>query len=262
MLSTTNCHGCKPFPNTASTNGRLPSTLEPLIGMPNWVLWKWEQKGDKWTKVPYRAKQPDVKASSTNPRTWSSFDIAVAAEHRADGIGFMLLNSGIGAFDVDDCRTPDTGVLHEWAIALDQRAGTYAEATVSGTGIRIIGLATGDKVHRKQMVSAPVSCETYRKAERFIVMTGNALGEPRALVNIDSLIDEVVAELDGAAKKKRTNGNGAAGHASGKGQSAVPPKLIELIADTKAAASRPHVLPGCGLAAQAGLAARRHGRLV
>ena len=77
----------------------------------------------------------------TNPRTWSSFDIAVAAEHRADGIGFMLLNSGIGAFDVDDCRTPDTGVLHEWAIALDQRAGTYAEATVSGTGIRIIGLA-------------------------------------------------------------------------------------------------------------------------
>jgi hypothetical protein len=236
VLSTTNCHGCKPdpvsFPNTASTNGRLPSALEPLIAMPNWVLWKWEQKGDKQTKVPYRAKQPDVKASSTDPRTWSSFNVAVAAEHHADGIGFMLLNSGIGAFDVDDCRSPDTGVLHDWAVALDQRASTYSEATVSGTGIRIIGLASGDKVHRKQKVSAPVSCETYRKAERFIVMTGDTLGEPRALANIDSLIDEVVAELDGAGKKKRTS-NGAAGHASGKAPGA-PPKLIELITDTKA----------------------------
>ena len=55
MLSTSKCHGCQPdpvsFPNTTSTNGRLPSALEPLTAERRWVLWRWEEKkGGKKTK--------------------------------------------------------------------------------------------------------------------------------------------------------------------------------------------------------------------
>ena len=33
----------------------LPNALASLIGLPHWVLWRWEktEKG-KWTKVPYQ----------------------------------------------------------------------------------------------------------------------------------------------------------------------------------------------------------------
>jgi hypothetical protein len=182
------------------------------MAMPNWVLWRWEEKkdGSGKTKVPYRAKQPDVKASSTNPATWSSFDVAVAAEHLADGIGFMLLGSGFAAFDIDDCRNAETGTIHPWGMKLVVRAASYTEITVSGTGLRIIGYGSGEKVHRKQQVGADgIGCESFRDAERFIVMTGNVLSDaPLTLANIDAVMDEVVAELDGAARKH--NGRGTA----------------------------------------------------
>jgi primase-polymerase (primpol)-like protein len=37
---------------------------------------------------------------------------------RADGIGFMLHDSGYAAFDIDDCRDPDTGEIAKWAQSL------------------------------------------------------------------------------------------------------------------------------------------------
>jgi primase-polymerase (primpol)-like protein len=59
---------------------RLPPALAPLVAMPHWVLWRWETKKDgKRTKVPYQAKRPGTKASSTDPRTWSDYATAVAA---------------------------------------------------------------------------------------------------------------------------------------------------------------------------------------
>jgi hypothetical protein len=176
-----------------------------LTAEKRWVIWKWEtnKKGGR-TKVPYRAKHPHTKAKSTNPATWSDYATAVAAAAaHADGIGFCLLGSGFAAFDLDDCRDPATGTIHPWAAALVKRAASYTEITVSGTGLRIIGYGDGPKVHRKLNVIDDVTVEPYRQAERYIVMTGDALGEPRELANIDTVIDEVVAELDGAASKDR-----------------------------------------------------------
>ena len=203
VLSTSKCHGCKPdpvsFPNTTSTNGRLPSALAPLIAQPRWVLWRWKpDKKGKLTKPPYKAAAPSEYASSTDPETWSDFATAVAAERHADGIGYCLLNSDISAFDIDDCISA-TGNLHPWAMELVKRAASYTEITTSGTGLRIIGYGSGHEVHRKQTVVDGVSLEAYRKAKRFIVMTGNVLpGTPAVLANIDAVMDAVVAELDGA----------------------------------------------------------------
>ena len=183
---------------------RLPLALEPLIALPNWLIWRWEGAEEKPTKVPYQSKHPNIKASSTAPKTWSNFASAIASEKKADGIGFCLFETEIGAFDIDDCRDPTTREIDPWALKLVKKAASYTEITISGTGLRIIGRAAGPKIYCKQKVKAAngVTVEIYRKAERYIVMTGNALPEaPAVLADLDTIMDEVFAELDGSAKQ-------------------------------------------------------------
>jgi hypothetical protein len=75
------------------------------------------------------------------------------------------------------------------------------EVTVSGTGLRIIGRATGCKIHRKQAVTNFLALEAYRRAERYIVITGDVLpGSPAVLADLDEIMDAVVAELDAGVK--------------------------------------------------------------
>ena len=84
-------------------------------------------------------------------------------------------------------------------MAIVDRATSYTEMTVSGTGLRVIGYGTGPKVHRKQKLpGSAVEVESYRNAERYIVITGNPLPETWPhMADIDDVIDAVVAELDG-----------------------------------------------------------------
>jgi hypothetical protein len=166
------------------------------------LVWKWEmkKKGDeeKPTKVPYQARNPKRQAKSNQPKTWATYAQACEAyEHEdyLDGIGFVLTNTDIAAFDIDDCRDPSTGEIHAWAWALVQKANSYTEITVSGTGLRIIGTGTGFAVHRKLKVKDGVTCEPYRKATRYLVMTGNQIGTA-GLANIDVVINETLEELD------------------------------------------------------------------
>lgn len=178
----------------------LPEVLAPLKALPRWMVWRWEQpkKAAKRTKVPY---QPNGrKASSIDPKTWCSFEDAVRAAHRYDGIGFALLDSNYGAFDIDDCRDPESGVVHPWAIDLVQKAGSYTEVTPSSTGLRILGYAESPYVSRKLPVMDGVTCELYRKAKRYITISGNVYHDA-PLANIDNHIDSVLAELD--TKKER-----------------------------------------------------------
>src|SRR5262245_22331381 len=100
------------FSGFAAT-GKAPTALAPLTALPRWVLWQKKTIKGKPTKVPY---QPDgTKASSTDPTTWCDFKTAMGAVNGYDGIGFVLTNSNIAAFDIDDCRNATTGVVHPWA---------------------------------------------------------------------------------------------------------------------------------------------------
>jgi putative DNA primase/helicase len=185
---------------------QLPAALVPLTTKPNWVLWKWEKKKSKWTKPPY---QPNGKhAQNNNPETWSNYTAVCAVATKYSGIGFSLTNTDVAAFDIDGCRDPKTGTIAAWATALVERCNSYTEITPSGTGLRIIGLATGEAVvHRKLPVSEGITVEPYRRATRYITITGNPLPEfDIALSNIDAHIDAVVAELD-SKKKKKQNGS-------------------------------------------------------
>jgi predicted P-loop ATPase len=189
-------------------SAELPRALDALIKQEHWVIWRWGVRNGKKTKVPYQPANPKRMASSTDPSTWSTYEVAVAAarETKADGIGFCLLDSDIGAFDLDDCRDKETGVVATWAQELVARTGSYAEVTVSGTGLRIIGRASGEKIHRKQKVPGAngATLETYRKAERYIVITGDMLeGIEAGLADLDAVMDEVVTELDAEEKQSK-----------------------------------------------------------
>src|SRR5262249_46233993 len=148
-------------------------------------------------KVPYQAAHPSRNAKIDDPSTWGDYgtSAAVVSAGNADGVGFVLSDSEYCAFDVDNCRDPGTGEVHPWAQGLINRAGSYVEVTPSKAGLRIIGTGDGAAVHRKLDVGDGVSVEVYRKATRYITVTGDALaGSPSTIANVDALIDEVLVE--------------------------------------------------------------------
>jgi Virulence-associated protein E len=191
----------------------LPPALAPYAAQSRWVVWRLETtKKGRATKPPYQPRDPRKHASSRDPKTWTDFATALAVytAGQADGVGLCLLGSDLAAFDLDDCRNASTGEIEPAARRLIERAASYVEITPSGTGLRIIVLGTGPKVHKKQAVpgaSNGMTIETYRSCERFITVTGNALpGAAAQLAYGDTLIDEVVAKLDAAKKKAKSQG--------------------------------------------------------
>jgi hypothetical protein len=183
----------------------LPPALDRLVSLPNWVCWKWkwEQpkggKDGKWDKPPYMSESPGMMAETNRKSTWSSHDLACTALESGyvNGIGFVLRGTDICAFDIDDCRNPKTGEIDPIARSLVDRANSYTEITVSGTGLRIIGIGSDRYMNRKQKIDgSEVSIESYRNCERYITVSGIVLdGTSPQLANIDALIDEIVLEL-------------------------------------------------------------------
>ena len=77
------------------------STIPPeLVERSRWVVWRGK-------KVPYNASAPSMMASSTDPDTWSTFDLACTTyeEGGFSGIGFALNGDGIVGVDLDKCIT-------------------------------------------------------------------------------------------------------------------------------------------------------------
>lgn len=164
----------------------LPKALKPLIEQDRWVIWNYV----RGRKVPFQARRPDRCASTRRPSTWATFFEA----RKAGKVGFVLLGSGIGALDLDDCRNSKTGRIDEWAKRLVDRSESYCEVTPSGKGLRIIGFAKGPSVQRAVRKGAG-QLEIYRDCPRYITVTGDQLGTCRRLNNIDWLINELTGFL-------------------------------------------------------------------
>jgi hypothetical protein len=191
-------------PNRIATNlENFPLALAPLCQIAHWVLWRWELRKGVWTKPPYMAANPRRKAKNNDPATWSTYQTAAAAAKAADGVGFALLDTPFAAVDLDHCIDIDTGAIDPWAKAwVDAANGAYVEATPSGEGLRIIGLGSGDKLHRKWKVEGTregAAIEIYRGCERYITITGAQLGECKELAPLD-LLEKIQAHYDGTGK--------------------------------------------------------------
>lgn len=232
----------KPVTHAYDLRQHLPPALAPLRDQRRFVVWKWElDKNGEWTKPPYRAHSPKYKASTTNPKTWGTFEQACRAVEagEADGVGFCLLGTDVSAFDIDDCRDSVTGAIHPVAKALVDRAGSYSEVTVSGTGLRIIGTGSDRHMHTKKtkVNGSAVSIEAYRNCERYITLSGLQLDDtPQRMNDIDALIDDVVAELGGVPSHDNIMTNDvAAANDNFEGlyyiEARFPDELIDLIRD-------------------------------
>lgn len=106
-----------------------------------WMLWRIEMRDGRATKVPYIASRPAERASSTDPATWTDYLTALAAyeDGKADGIGFALGDGWVG-LDRDHCISE--GEIDGEGQAMLEEIETYAEYSVSGTGIHLIARGT------------------------------------------------------------------------------------------------------------------------
>jgi len=181
----------------------LPWALQPLTAQDRWVVWPWELRttkggNQKWTKPPRQARDPDRNARSNDPLTWGSYADAVTAvaAGKADGIGYMLQGSDIGAIDLDHCVDSENGKLVPWAERLQNEAlGAYREITVSGRGLRILGKVNGPETHRKFTFDRKTGAgiELYRNTARYITISGLEMGGPcTELPPLDEFIDRLL----------------------------------------------------------------------
>lgn len=230
-----------PLPAQGTKFPTLPPALDGMKAERRWLVWRWEKdwKTGRPTKRPYEAARPDRLAKSNSPKTWGTFEDALAAYEtgKVHGIGYALADGDLGMFDLDHCRDRETGAISEWAQEQVRRTASYAEVTTSGTGLRIIGRATGPKVHRNQAVPGADGgrIETYRGCERYVVVTGDHLpGSAETLAEIDAEIDATVAWLDEAAQERRSKGRKAKAEAPRRDdgpRSDLPTELERMIRD-------------------------------
>ncbi len=140
--------------------------------LPNWMLWKYQQRGGKWTKVPYQAN--GKAADSTDSSTWASFEDALFSYELGDfdGLGFAIGDSGLTCIDIDH--------ISDWDMPrslTDLKDSTYSEVSPSGDGLHLwmrVKKPNG-KCKSSKFYSSQV--EVYN-SDRYITMTGNsAAGE-------------------------------------------------------------------------------------
>jgi len=141
-----------------------------------WLVWKREQRGAKVTKVPYRARRPDVRASATDPATWAPYSDAVRAARRpdVDGIGFVFTEGDpyVGV-DFDACVRD--GVVDPAAQAEVTRLDSWTELSQSGTGLHVIARAVlVDGRHSGPASAWGGKIELYDRG-RFFALTGQLL---------------------------------------------------------------------------------------
>ncbi len=111
-------------------------------------------------------------------------------------------DDGIVFIDLDDVRDPETGVLHKVAIGFLELANSYAQTSVSGTGIHIflegklpddVTAIQSELPEDDQFPDAEI--EVYDH-DRLIAMTGDQIEDTPDVVNRnDKLLGEVVEEF-------------------------------------------------------------------
>jgi primase-polymerase (primpol)-like protein len=198
-----------PGPKPAALPVVPDAVPEALRRLDRWVLWGWRLRGGDWTKPPLTATLRP--ASSTDPATWTTFAMAVAAYERhrgqgADGIGLALnlpaeaqprLDPCIPVgIDLDKVRDPETGELQPWAAGVVRSLGTYAEASPSGRGVRAFAFATLPPEGRKR---GPV--ELYERG-RYLTVTGRQIdGTPATVEGRQAAVADLHAAVFGAPRQ-------------------------------------------------------------
>jgi Primase C terminal 1 (PriCT-1) len=120
-----------------SSGFRVPDDLSEYD---QWVLWRYEARQGKRTKVPYQVNGKP--ASSTNRCTWTTFEeartVLVRNPRRYAGVGFVFTTEdNLAGLDLDD-SLDEHGRLKAWAREIAGHfSDTYAEVSPSSRGLKI-----------------------------------------------------------------------------------------------------------------------------
>jgi primase-polymerase (primpol)-like protein len=123
---------------TAVNYSNIPQEIQLLN---QWVVWRFEERNGKLTKVPYMCDGSGKPAKSTDPNTWASCNNArlmmMAAATKYDGVGFVVTadDQYIGV-DLDHVINTE-GNIEPWAIDVLNTLNSYTEVTPSGDGLRV-----------------------------------------------------------------------------------------------------------------------------
>lgn len=170
---------CRMASHRATKNNPLPVELTTRD--------RWVRRSS--TKVPLTSA--GMAASSTDPRTWSSYKGA-AASAVGVGTGFVLSDvDDVVCIDLDHCLNPLTGRLAPWAAAIVCDAGaTYVEVSPSGDGLHIWGRA--DVRHGRRIRRPDGTAVEIYGTGRYIAMTGRRHGSsPSILADLSSVITQL-----------------------------------------------------------------------
>lgn len=140
------------------------------------------------SKVPMKAFDNEA-ASSTNPGTWATFDVANDAVSKGfyDYCGFVFNDNGYVGIDIDTGYDED-GFLSELAADIIGKCKSYTEKSKSGRGFHII--LRGELPFKGKNNLAGV--EIYKSA-RYFIMTGDTLLH-NTIVEDQEAIDYVISK--------------------------------------------------------------------
>jgi len=90
-------------------------------------------------KIPFNVKTGQM--DKNNPAEWATFEEALSAAGKYDGIGYRFNNDGIVGIDIDTCINPETGEISDEALHIINTINSYAEISPSGYGVHIFAKA-------------------------------------------------------------------------------------------------------------------------
>lgn len=162
-------------PTIRPFNGdNIPDTLK---ANPRWAPWRavWNEKRQKFDKIPAHAKAPYYGISTAKPERWYSYAQALKAYQDNPtlfaGVGYVMTGQhDVVGVDLDRCVADNT--IAPWAQEVIDRLASYTELSPSGNGLRI--LVSGEIPN--DWTNHEVGIEVYGGNEpRFLTVTGQRL---------------------------------------------------------------------------------------
>lgn len=138
----------------------------------HFVLWKYEVRNGKKTKVPYQTN--GFKANPSDIRTFTTFKNVTDEVMNYDGIGIGAFNN-FAMIDIDHCI--ENGKLSELANDIIDLLKSYTEISPSGNGIRIVFKTTKTYDKTKYYINnSKIGLEVYVSGvtKKFCTITGNS----------------------------------------------------------------------------------------
>ena len=181
-----------------------PAALAHLRDKRCWVAWDYRFKNGRWTKPPFNPRTGRL-ASVTNPKTWGTFDEALASmnKHGLAGVGLVLTREGaIIGIDLDQCIS-DAGTYSPLAAQVVGYGETYTEFSPSGEGIRLFARGWIDRA----LIDGPSDVEVYGH-NRFMTVTGNQIPDtPHHIQEAPRTLARLTAVVEAAKEAQKRNGS-------------------------------------------------------